>query len=77
MSRPCLNPAADPHAAPRFPTPFTNVRPLALAVHLIVFGGAFALAAHVPEALAQSAPQATATRAELAAVLHRFCEAFA
>ena len=63
MSRPCLNPAADPHAAPRFPTPFTNVRPLALAVHLIVFGGAFALAAHVPEALAQSAPQATATRA--------------
>ena len=63
MSRPCLNPAADPHAAPRFPTPFTNVRPLALAVHLIVFGGAFALAAHAPEALAQSAPQATATRA--------------
>lgn len=63
MSRPCLNPAADPHAAPRFPTPFTNVRPLALAVHLIVFGGAFALAGHAPEALAQSAPQATATRA--------------
>ena len=63
MSRPCLSPAADPHTVPRFPMPFPNVRPLALAVHLIVFGGAFVLAAHAPEALAQSAPQATASRA--------------
>lgn len=58
MSRSCLNPAADPH----LPTPLPKARPLALAVHLIIFGGAFALAAHAPEALAQSAPQATATR---------------
>lgn len=78
MSRPCLNPAADPHATPRFPTPIQNVRPLALAVHLIVFGGALALAAHAPEALAQSAPQAAATRAydipagSLSSVLVRF-----
>jgi len=59
MSRPCLSHAAEQTPAPRFPT----ARPLALAVHLIVFGGAFALAAHAPAALAQSAPQATATRA--------------
>jgi len=59
MSRPCLSHAAEQSLAPRFPT----ARPLALAVHLIVFGGAFALAAHAPAALAQSAPQATATRA--------------
>jgi len=59
MSRPCLSHAAEQMPAPRFPT----ARPLALAVHLIVFGGAFALAAHAPEAFAQSSPQATATRA--------------
>jgi len=59
MSRPCLSHAAEQTPAPRFPT----ARPLALAVHLIVFGGAFALAAHAPEALAQNAPQATASRA--------------
>jgi len=59
MSRPCLSHAAEQTPVPRFPT----ARPLALAVHLIVFGGAFALAAHAPEAFAQSSPQATATRA--------------
>lgn len=54
-----------------FPTPlssrltaprFSALRPLALAIHMLVVGGALALATHVPEALAQSAAVAQDSR---------------
>lgn len=49
MSHHCLNYAARKAPVSRFPA----ARPLALAVHLIVYGGVFALSGGSPEALAQ------------------------
>ncbi len=74
MSHRCPKPAADQVAARRFPA----ARPLALAVHLILLGGAAALGGHAPEAIAQQTAAAQASRSydipagSLSQVLTRF-----
>lgn len=62
MSHRCPKQTAGQTPASCLPAHFTKVRPLALAIHLILLGGAFALSAHAPEALAQQVAAAQASR---------------